>query len=434
MTDLRAFFEKLAQGNLKVEIANDGRQDEIGLMTQAILRHLTALKLAGDDRRTLIEGARSGMLTVRVDPARHRGDFATLAQGDNDLLEVLTQPLFEVANVMAKLASGDVQGRMSGAYDGDLRALKGNVNRSLEALASLLTEISQFANALAAGDIRRSIEGAYQGDFAVIKVNLNQAMGQLRDVIGSVVKSTQQVAHSASETRAAASDVSQQAARQTVTLAEISSAIEQMAAAVSDIASRTERGSLLVRDTATAAEDGQAKLAHLAGAVERIQAGNARIIQISSLIASVADKTYVLALNAGLEAVRAGDQGRGFGLIAHQITQLSEEVARATRDIRALIEDATSHVQTGVVAADAARAAMTGIVTSAHDSDATIQAIAAAVEEQSATTQELKEQVSHLYAAGQATAAAAEEISATMASLDEMAGTLKTESERIRFD
>ncbi|MEI6414166.1 MAG: methyl-accepting chemotaxis protein [Pseudomonadota bacterium] len=433
LNDLRAFFEQLANGNLKAEMAHDGRQDEIGAMTQAILRHLAALKLSGEDRHTLIEGAKAGMLTVRVDPARHRGDFATLAQGDNDLTETLTTPLFEVASVMAKLASGDVQGRISGAYEGDLRALKGNVNRSLDALASLLTEISHFANALAAGDISRSIEGAYQGDFAAIKVNINRAMEQLRDVIGGVSRAAHQVAHSATETRTAANDVTRQVTSQTVTLSEVSSAIEQTAAAVRDIAHRVERGSILARDTATAAENGQTKLTHLSGTVERIQAGNARIAQISSLITHIADKTYVLALNAGLEAVRAGEQGRGFGLIAHQISQLSEEVARATRDIRELIEDATSHVQTGVAAAEAASTAIHQIVAAAHESDATIQAIAAAVEEQSATTQELKEQVNHLYASGQATAAAAEEISATMASLDEMARDLKAESERISF-
>ncbi|CAK0770757.1 methyl-accepting chemotaxis protein [Gammaproteobacteria bacterium] len=433
LTHLRALFDQLADGNLKAEIIHDGRQDEIGLMTQAILRHLNALKLAGADRRTLIDGTKSGMLTVRVDPARHRGDFATLAQGDNDLVETLTIPLFEVASVMAKLASGDVRGRMSGAYNGDLRALKGNVNRSLEGLAALLTEISDFANALANGDIRRSLEGAYQGDFAAIKVNINRAMEQLRDVIGTVIHAAQQVAHSAAETRAAANDVSRQVTNQTITLSDVSLAIEQTAVAVADIANRVERGSMLARDTATAAEDGQTKLGHLTNAVERIHTGNARIGQISSLIASIADKTYVLALNAGLEAIRAGDQGRGFGLIAHQITQLSEEVSHATRDIRSLIEDAINHVQTGVNAAQAANSAITQIVASAHESDATIQAIAAAVEEQSATTQDLKEQVNRLHATGESTAAAAEEISSTMAALDEMARNLKTESERIRI-
>lgn len=433
LTGLRNAFEALADGNLQVEVIHDGRKDEIGLMTEAITRHLAAFKMASTDQNTLIEGAKTGMLTVRVDPSRHRGDLATLAQGSNDLVEALATPLFEVATVMAKLASGDVRGRMSGAYEGDLRALKGNVNRSLDALATLLTEVSEFANALAGGDLRRAIEGDYQGEFAAIKLNLNQALAKLSEVIRTVAQSSQQVTFAAHETQTAATDVSRQAVNQAATLAEVSVAIDQTAQAVSDIAGRVERGSMLARETATAAGNGQAKLGNLTEAVERIQTGNARINQIVSLIANIADKTYVLALNAGLEAVRAGDQGRGFGLIAHQITQLSEEVSHATRDIRGLIEDATNHVESGVMAAQEANAAISQIVAAAKDTDITIEAIATAVEEQSAIAQDLKVRVLHLHDTGQATATAAEEISATMGSLADMAEHLKAEAERLRI-
>jgi methyl-accepting chemotaxis protein len=428
-----ALIERLAKGDLSVEIADDGRADEIGQMVRAAALIVATLKAVAGDLGTLIEAARAGTLSSRADPAHHAGEFAVLVKGVNDLVEILTAPLFEVAAVMAKLASGDVRGRISGAYEGDLRALKGNVNRSLDALVSLLEEISVVADAMAAGDLTRSVEGSYQGDFAAIKVNLNQAGAQLRGVIGEVASSTQHVAISATQTTAAAIDVSRQAASQMTTLADVSSAIEQTAAAVGEIARSAEQASALARDTATAAENGQAKLVHLSAAVESIQKGNTRIGQISSLITTIADKTYVLALNAGLEAVRAGEHGRGFGLIAHQITKLAEEVAQATRDIRNLIEEAGGSVLAGVAAAQSAGSAITQIVGSARESGATVQAIAAAIDEQNAMAQVLKDRVGHLHMVGQTTAGAAEEISATMASLTEMAQRLKTASDRIRY-
>ncbi len=428
-----AIIERLAKGDLSVDLTDDGRQDEIGEMVRAAALIVSTLKAVAGDLGALIEAARTGALSTRADPARHAGEFAVLVGGVNDLVEILTAPLFEVASVMAKLAAGDVRGRITGAYEGDLRALKGNVNRSLEALVSLLDEISVFAQAMAGGDVTRSIDGSYQGDFAAIKVNLNQAAAQLRAVIGEVADSTAQVALSATETTAAAVDVSRQAASQMITLAEVSSAIEQTAAAVGEIARSAERASSLAGETAIAAENGQTKLTHLSAVVESIHKGNARIGQISSLITTIADKTYVLALNAGLEAVRAGEHGRGFGLIAHQITKLAEEVAGATRDIRSLIDEAAGTVQSGVVAAQAAGSAITQIVGSARDSGATVQAIAAAIDEQNAMTHVLKDRVTHLHMVGQTTAGAAEEISATMGSLSEMAQRLKAASDRIRF-
>jgi methyl-accepting chemotaxis protein len=430
---ITAAISQLAQGRLDVEIPTVARHDEIGQMIRAAASIAATLKGVAGDLGAMIDAARAGTLSARTDPSTQSGEFSALLLGVNDLVEILTAPLFEVAAVMAKLASGDVRGRMSGAYEGDLRALKGNVNRSLDGLVTLLDEISAFAGAMAAGDITRSIGGSYQGDFAAIKVNLNKAAAQLRSVIGAVATSTRQVAISATETSAAAIDVSRHAASQMVTLAEVSSAIEQTAAAVSEIARSAERGSTLAGEAATAALDGQTKLGHLSGAVEGIRKGTARIGQISSLISTIADKTYVLALNAGLEATRAGDHGRGFGLIAHQITKLAEDVAQATRDIRTLIDEAADNVQLGVAATEAAGVAMTRIVGSARESGVTVQAIAAAIDEQNAMTQVLKDQVTHLRMVGQTTAGASEEISATMAALTEMAQHLRAEADGIKY-
>lgn len=432
VTTLAAVIGRMARGDLEIEVTDDGRRDEIGQMMRATAEIARTLKAVAKDLRELIEAARAGTLSVRADAGQHQGEFAVLVQGVNDLVEVLTAPLFEVAGVMAKLASGDIRGRMAGAYEGDLRALQGNVNRSLNALVALLDEISAFATAMAAGDISHSIDGSYQGDFAAIKVNLNQAVEQLSGVMRKVSGSTQDVANSASETTAAAVDVSRQAASQMATLVEVSSAIEQTVAAVAEIARSAERGSVLARSAAATADDGQSKLTRLTDAVDSIAAKNTRISQISDLIAGVAEKTYVLALNAGLEAVRAGDHGRGFGLIAHKITSLAEEVAQATRDIRGLVDEATGSVKSGVTAAGEARAAIGQIVDASRESGQTVQAIAAAIDEQNAMVQVLKERVEHLHMVGQTTAGAAEEISATMASLSSMAQHLKAEADRIK--
>ncbi|MEI6559962.1 MAG: MCP four helix bundle domain-containing protein [Rhodospirillaceae bacterium] len=432
LTYVCGLIERMARGELNIEVRDDGSRDETGQMVRATAEIARTLKAVAKDLRDMIEAARVGALSVRAESTQHQGEFAQLVQGVNDLLEVLTAPLFEVAGVMARLASGDVRGRMTGAYEGDLRALKGNVNRSLDALVTLLDEISGFATAMAGGDLTGSITGSYQGDFAAIKVNLNKAVAQLRAVLQSVGRSTQDVANSANETTAAAVDVSRQAASQMTTLADVSSAIEQTVAAIAEIARSADRGSVLGRSAAATAEDGRAKLTRLTDAVDSIAAKNTRISQISDLIAAIADKTYVLALNAGLEAVRAGDHGRGFGLIAHKITTLAEEVAVATRDIRILVDETTESVKSGVAAAGEARTSIDHIVGTSRESGETVQAIAAAIDEQNAMAQVLKERVMHLHMVGQTTAGAAEEISATMASLTSMARDLKTETDRIR--
>jgi len=432
IAQVREALLQMAQGQLSVQVEDLGHKDEAGEMIRATVAIVSTLQAVSNDLRELIEAAQAGTLSVRADPQRHKGDFALLVSGANALLQTLAEPLNEVAAVMAKLASGDVRGRMMGDYAGELRALKGNVNRSLDILVSVLDAISAYASSLAAGDLTHSIEGSFQGDFASMRVNLNKAAAQLRGVLGEVITATDHISLSSSETTAAAVEVSRHASAQMTTLMDVSGAIEQTASAISEIAVNADRARQLSRQAVQSAEGGQTTLGSMGTAVSAIAQKNTRIRQISELIASIADKTYVLALNAGLEAARAGEHGGGFGLIAHKISSLAEEVAQATQEIRGLVQDTTSSIQEGVDTTTQARAAMAGIVDMSQQSGQTVQSIAAAIEEQSAMMQLLKDRVLRLQTVAQTTASASEEISATMKSLSDLSQRLKGETGRLR--
>ena len=423
---------RMAAGELNVEIVDDGLRDEAGMIITATAAIASTLKAVDRDLRMQIKAASEGSLSVRADSTVHPGGFAEIVEGVNQLFDTLTEPMHEIASVMARLASGDIRGRMTGEYQGELRALKGNVNRSLDALVALLDAIAAFSVSLAGGDLTFVIEGAFQGEFASIKQNLNAAVDQLKAVLVEVIDTTANVSISAEQTTAASSEVSRHASNQMLTLTEVSGAIEQTVAAITEIAASAERGNSLARNAVSAAEGGRTTLVALTETVHSIAEKNKKITQISELIANIADKTYVLALNAGLEAARAGEHGSGFGLIAHKITTLAEEVADATRSIRGLILEATESVQLGVDGANVAQSSIHSIVDLSQQNGMTVQTIAAAIEEQSSMMQVLKERVHDLKTVGQTTASAAEEISATMKSLSLLAQHLKSEADRIR--
>ena len=434
IAQVRNALLEMAQGNLSTNIEDSGHKDEAGEMTRAAVAISQTLQAVSHDLRGLIEAAKAGTLSVRADPERHKGDFSILVAGANDLLETLAEPLNEVASVMARLAAGDVRGRMTGDYSGELRALKGNVNRSLDILVSILDAISAYASALAEGDLTHSIEGSFQGDFASMRVNLNKAAAQLRGVLSNVVMATDHISLSSSETTAAAVEVSRHASGQMTTLMDVSGAIEQTAAAISEIALSADRARRLASEAVQSAEGGQSTLGSMSTAVQGIAQKNIRIRQISELISSIADKTYVLALNAGLEAARAGEHGGGFGLIAHKISSLAEEVAQATQEIRSLVQDTTASIEEGVDTATQARTSMVKIVDMSQQSGQTVQSIAAAIEEQSSMMQLLKDRVIRLQTVAQTTASASEEISATMKSLSDLSQRLKGETSRLRTE
>ncbi|QKM65256.1 methyl-accepting chemotaxis protein [Polynucleobacter tropicus] len=425
-------IEKMAAGNLDIEISDDGSHDEIGQIIRSTAAITKTLQKVERDLREQINAAKEGSLSARADARQHPGAFGNLVNGVNELMENLTAPMNEIANVMAKLASGDIRGRITGDYAGELKALKANVNRSLDALVSLLDSISNFATTIAKGDLTYQIEGNFQGEFAAIKQNLNAAVNQLSGVLNNVIETTEKVTVSATQTSAASKDVSEHAHNQTVNLVEISAAIEQTVSAISEIVRSTEKGAALAQKAADAAENGEETLSALSETVNGISEKNKQINQISELIGDIAEKTYVLALNAGLEALRAGNEGAGFGLIANKITALAEEVAEATRSIKSLISEATDTVEEGVHGAGSAKTAIHEIVDLSRQNGTTVQSIATSVEQQNSMMKTLKDKVLELKLIGQSTAAAAEEISVTMQSLVGTAQSLKKETDRIK--
>lgn len=181
------------------------------------------------------------------------------------------------------------------------------MNRSLDSLVSLLTELGEITHSMAMGDLSRSIHGNYQGEFAGLKSNFNQALQQMKEILTVVVSNTEHIATASTQTVAAANHVSEQSSKQLSSLDEVASAITESSAAITQVADNTKKGGELATSTADLATTGREQLIKLIEMIERIADEYKRIEQITSKINRVADKTHLLSLNAGLEAVRPGN-------------------------------------------------------------------------------------------------------------------------------
>jgi methyl-accepting chemotaxis protein len=413
-------IERLAAGDLDVFIHLDDRGDEVGQLTRAAYAIANTIKILVGDLRQLVDAAESGTLSIRVDAGQHQGEFGVLVAGMNQLFDSFTWPLGAVADVMNRAAVGDLQGRVEGEYQGDFLTLKDNVNTSLDALRNLLAEMSSVTDRLAIGDLSASVDGCYDGELAAIAINMNEASALLREVLVEIVADSQRVSTAATETAAAASEVATHSAKQLEVLNDISTALTQTAASVWQIAGNSEKGRELVKATSDQAEDGRQRLVQLVEAIERIAASNSRIGQISDRVSRIAEKTHVLSLNAGIEAARAGEHGLGFGIVAHQIGKLAEEVSAAVGDITALTVEASQNVSGGVAAAAETRTAIERIAEVSRESETTVQSIATAIMEQASSVGHLSHRVQDLQHSGENNATAAREINITMEKLSQL--------------
>ncbi|PWJ53473.1 methyl-accepting chemotaxis sensory transducer with TarH sensor [Quadrisphaera granulorum] len=267
------------------------------------------------------------------------------------LARSVTRPLSRVVEVMSGVASGRLDVRVGLDRKDEVGQLAASTDASVDALACAMRDIREEAAALATS-----------------AASLSSVSVQLSSGAEDASVQTRMVS-------AASEEVS-------TSIATVAAAGEEMTAAISQIASATSDASSMASSAVSAA--GQA-----GDAIQRLGTSSQEIGDVVKLITSIAEQTNLLALNATIEAARAGEMGKGFAVVAGEVKELARQTAQATDDIVAKVSATQGD-------ASAAAAAVTDIAEVIARIDAVQATIAAAVEEQSATTNEMVRNVTEV--------------------------------------
>jgi methyl-accepting chemotaxis protein len=257
-------------------------------------------------------------------------------------------------------------------------------------MSSTTNEILNQASAIADGDLAgEELKVTSQDELGDLTVAVNRMQGSLRKVILSISENStnvanaseefsavsQQITTNSEETSAQANAVSSSTEQVTRNLTTVATATEEMSASISEIAKNaTESARVASSAMKTASETNTI--------VMKLGESSREIGQVIKVITSIAQKTDLLALNATVEAARAGEVGAGFAVVANEVKELAKQTSNATEDISRKIEA----IQTDAKAAVGAIGSISGIIAQVNEIAGTI---AAAVEEQSATSREM---------------------------------------------
>nr|WP_137983647.1 methyl-accepting chemotaxis protein [Pseudomonas viridiflava] len=308
-----------------------------------------------------------------------------------------------------------------------------------------LQETLEVVERVASGDLSRNLNVDRKDELGKLQATIQRMTVSLRELVGGIRDGVTQIASAAEELSAVTEQTSAGVNSQKVETDQVATAMHEMTATVQEVARNAEEASEAAVTADRQARDGERVVNEAIAQIERLASavGNSseamgalkqesdKIGSVLDVIKSVAEQTNLLALNAAIEAARAGEAGRGFAVVADEVRSLAQRTQKSTEEIEALIARLQSGTQQATTVMDSSRELSTssveltrragGSLESITKTVSAIQAmnqqIAAAAEEQSATAEEINRSIINVRDVSEQTSAASEETAASSVEL-----------------
>lgn len=335
------------------------------------------------------------------------------------------KPLTVVANEAQKMANGDLSVKFDYMTDDEIGSVCRIIETTNDTLKAYISDITEQLQAMAAGDFTGVVDKQYIGDFAPIKQSLNTILSSLRTTFIEINKTADIVFSDASNVAQGANNLAEIATEQAALVENINDVVSAATEKIRGTVEMTDNAKQVAVKTNTDMEHSSEQMTKLLTAMQDILKSSEEIQAINKTIEDIAFQTNILALNASVEAARAGAAGKGFAVVADEVRNLAGKSAEAASQTTKLIQCSADAVEKGFKYANATAESMEKVVVQIKNVDNIVGAIAETAHEQDAYMNEISDKTKHVSEHVVQSAASAEESASASVELDTQAKQLQ---------
>ncbi len=436
-------IDQLANGKLTCWIAPTSKKEkqlsndnnEISLMLSATVVMSETLQRVILDTQTSVSAAKRGDLTRRVDTQNLKGFMTDLCESTNQLVATTSDVMEDITRVMTALAQGCLNEQIREDYEGIYAKVATLVKKTIENLEKIITdiqlvvdeasqgkldnlidlsdkqgfakELSYAVNVLVEiqknfnndigwllenlknGDLTQPIRTEYAGEFDQIKQNANSTIEKLVSMLSEISLIAEEVKKTSRKMEAGNNSLSNRTETQAASLEQTAAAMEQLTTTVAQNAHHAQTANQKASSATKVAKTGGLIVEEAIDTMRQVYNSSNKMLDIINVINGIAFQTKILALNAAVEAAHAGEHGRGFAVVAVEVRNLAQRSSEAAQEIKSMLEDSVSHIETGTLLVEQTGESMNNIITSIQHLTDIISEVSVASKEQSQGIQQI---------------------------------------------
>ncbi|BAK99362.1 methyl-accepting chemotaxis protein [Oscillibacter valericigenes Sjm18-20] len=328
----------------------------------------------------------------------------------------ISKPLKRLTAITDDLAAGHLDVSIdvhSKDEVGRLAASMQSLVTRLREYIAYISETSEILDQIGHGNLDLKFQNSYEGDFAVIKNALLKTSSLLNKMMTELHNVSNKVSSTALQVSNGSQTLAQGASEQASSIEELSAMVTTVASGITENATNATQASSLSKEAENSLTESNQHMKEMADSMEHINAASSEIQNIIKVIDSIAFQTNLLALNAAVEAARAGEAGKGFAVVADEVRNLAQQSTEAAKSTAELIETAVAAVKEGTEISAATAKSMEEASRQAAAAMKMMQAISEETEKQSVSVEQIRVGIDQISTVVQVNAATAEESAAS---------------------